>query len=203
LLERYARDERVWAVTGDNFQAGRLRGEGSYYFSKYNHCWGWASWARAWRHFDGNIEFWPTWRASPGWRSLHSDPVERRYWERILNRVHAGAIDSWAYPWTASVWYHGGLTATPNENLVSNIGFGVGATHTVTPDSPLAGLPVRALGPLRHPERVARDREADRFAFAHAFGGRSSRFSRSLRQAMKGLRDLSPWCRKPERGGVA
>lgn len=39
LLDRYAEDERVAAVTGDNFQEGNKRGEASYYFSKYNHVW--------------------------------------------------------------------------------------------------------------------------------------------------------------------
>ena len=44
LLEHYADNKHVWAITGDNFQNGQKRGEGSYYFSRYNHVWGWASW---------------------------------------------------------------------------------------------------------------------------------------------------------------
>jgi hypothetical protein len=64
LLERYAEDERVAVVTGNNFQNGRQRGEGSYYFSKYNHCWGWATWRRAWRHYRDDLPFWPEWRES-------------------------------------------------------------------------------------------------------------------------------------------
>ncbi len=203
LLERYARDERVWAVTGDNFQGGQERGTGSYYFSKYNHCWGWASWARAWRHFDGAVSFWPSWRSSRAWAVLHPDPVERRYWEGIFDRVHAGAIDSWAYPWTASIWYRRGLTATPNVNLVSNIGFGRDATHTTSPRSPLAGLALRELGPLRHPERVEADAKADRFAFDHAFGGRSQRFPRSLPQSVRSLWQLSTRSRWQWRGGAS
>ena len=46
LLMRYWDDSRVWCISGDNFQAGVWRGEGSYYFSRYNHCWGWATWRR-------------------------------------------------------------------------------------------------------------------------------------------------------------
>jgi hypothetical protein len=128
LLERYAEDERVSVITGDNFQRGLRRGDASYYFSRYNHCWGWASWRRSWRLYDGELSFWSDWKTSADWRERTPDTVERRYWEAIFDRVAHGEIDSWAYPWTASVWYHGGLTATPNVNLVTNIGFGEDAT---------------------------------------------------------------------------
>ncbi|MCP9858185.1 hypothetical protein [Cyanobium sp. Cruz-8H5] len=49
LLERYRQDTRVWAISGDNFQDGQWRGSGSDYFRHLPHCWGWASWRRAWR----------------------------------------------------------------------------------------------------------------------------------------------------------
>jgi hypothetical protein len=52
LLERYQHDEWVWCVSGNNFQDGRWWGDGSYYFSHYPHCWGWASWRRCWQYFD-------------------------------------------------------------------------------------------------------------------------------------------------------
>ncbi len=181
LLERYAEDERVAVVTGNNFQNGHRRGEASYYFSKYNHCWGWATWGRAWRHYQGDLPFWPEWRASEAWVRQTPDKVERAYWQRIFDCARAGQIDSWAYPWTACVWYHGGLTVTPNVNLVSNIGFGEDATHTTSATSALAGLPAHPLGDeLRHPAQVERDQAADRYAFDHTFGGRGQRFPWSL-----------------------
>jgi hypothetical protein len=119
---------------------------------------------------DPEITFWDTWRRSEEWRSTVPDPVERRYWERAFNRVRN--VDTWDYQWLASTWYRGGLTATPNVNLVSNIGFGPEALHTTTDaTSPLANLPVAPLGPLTHPSDVTVDVEADRFVFDHAFGG--------------------------------
>lgn len=176
LLERYAEDERVSVITGDNFQRGRRRGDASYYFSRYNHCWGWASWRRAWRLYDGELGFWPDWKTSADWRERIPDAVERRYWEGVFDRVARGEIDSWAYPWTASVWYRGGLTATPNVNLVSNIGFGSDSTHTASVDSPLAGMATAAIGELRHPESIKQVAEADRYIFDHTFDGRFRRF---------------------------
>lgn len=176
LLDRYATDERVWVITGDNFQKGVKRGEASYYFSRYNHVWGWASWRRAWQKSDMHMRFWPKWKNSAAWKKFWRDPVERRYWEIILDRMYRGKFTTWDYPWTASVWYYGGLTATPNVNLVSNIGFGQDATHTDDKGHPLANMTANAIGEVRHPTVVEQDVDADRFCFDHVFGGRSFRF---------------------------
>lgn len=174
LLDFYENDERVSVITGNNFQNGRRHGNAAYYFSKYNHCWGWASWRRAWRHYCGDLPFWPEWKRSSDWLKKTPDKVEQRYWSNIFESVRRNEIDSWAYPWTASVWYHGGLTATPNVNLVTNIGFGHDATHTVSTASK-EGLPEHSLGPLTHPAKVEQHKKADRYAFNHHFGGMQQR----------------------------
>jgi len=88
----------------------------------------------------------------------------------LLDRVKRGEIDTWDYQWTACVWYHGGLTATPNVNLVTNIGFGPDATHTVTSGDE-EGLPIYPLGELTHPKKVEQNVSADRHVFNHNFGG--------------------------------
>ena len=170
LLVRYAEDIRVWVVTGNNFQDGKKRGEAAYYFSKYNHCWGWATWRRAWQHYRVDMPFWPAWRDSAGWLNKTSDRAERDTWTNTFDRVYRGEIDTWDYQWTACVWYYGGLTATPNVNLVTNIGFGPDATHTVT-NNDQAGLPVFPLGRLTHPQKIEANAHADRWVFDHNFGG--------------------------------
>lgn len=180
LLNRYAEDERIAVVTGDNFQNGRQRGDASYYFSKFNHCWGWATWRRAWRQYQGDMPFWPEWSASVAWIRHTPDKIERRYWENVFERVCAGQIDSWAYPWTGSVWYHGGLTATPNVNLVSNIGFGVDCTHTADENSPQANMGTSMLGPLSHPCLIEQDKQADHFVFEYTLGGQHHRWKSKL-----------------------
>lgn len=180
LLERYAEDERVWVVTGNNFQNGHKRGDAAYYFSKYNHVWGWATWRRAWQQYRGDLSFWPEWKKSADWRKKLPDAVERRYWHVIFDKVWAGAIETaWDYPWTASVWHGEGLTATPNVNLVTNIGIGPDATHTVATTGQ-DGVPVQPLGPLTHPARVEKDRHADRYVFDHHFGGIHQRLLRRI-----------------------
>jgi len=192
MLDYYRDDERVDVITGNNFQNGQQRGTASYYFSKYNHCWGWASWRRVWRHYQGDLSFWPDWKQSDEWRSHCPDKVERHYWEKTFDQVHAGGIDSWAYPWTACVWKHGGLTVTPNVNLVTNIGFGVDATHTCDPNGHQANMPVAALPEIVHLAVAVQDRVADRYVFDHHFGGKwlcwPWRWIRLLARALRRLK---------------
>ena len=176
LLDRFSKDQRITTISGNNFQNGEWRGDASYFFSKYYHCWGWASWRRAWKYYQGDINFWPKWKKSKDWFSYLPDKVERRYWQKIFDRVHAGQIDSWAYPWTASIWYKGGLTITPNINLVSNIGFGNDATHTISESSKLSKIKVDSLGKIKHPKNIERNIEADTFTFNYVFEGKNLRF---------------------------
>jgi hypothetical protein len=180
LLNKYKDDNRISVITGDNFQQGNRRGNYSYYFSIYPHCWGWATWKRSWLINDSSISFWPRFKVSKQWAELLIDKVERSYWEGIFDRIHYCQFEStWDYQWLASVWYHGGLTATPNVNLVSNIGFGMDGTHTIT-QKEQDGLPTCSLGPLTHPTDVAKDQIADRYVFDHEFGGYWHRMPRRL-----------------------
>lgn len=176
LLDRYSKDERVSVITGNNFQNGIRRGDASYYFSKYNHCWGWASWRRAWKNYKNLISFWPVWKKSSNWLKYIPDKVERKYWENIFNLVHINKIDSWAYPWMASVWFKNGLTITPKVNLVKNIGFNEYATHTTDKNSKFANIPTMELSYIRHSKKVAIDIEADKFCFDNHYGGKYLRF---------------------------
>ena len=59
LLARYRDDQRVMMISGNNFQMGRKWTPCSYYFSRFFHCWGWATWRRAWKHYDIDMGLWP------------------------------------------------------------------------------------------------------------------------------------------------
>ena len=89
-------------------------------------------------------------------------------------------IDSWAYPWTINVWHKNGLTVTPNVNLVSNIGFGLNATHTKNKNSRSNNIPTQKIGVLKHPKIVQRYLEADRYTFDNHFNGKHLRYPYNL-----------------------
>ena len=180
LLEYYREDSRIWCISGNNFQDGHLRGDGSYYFSFYPHCWGWASWRRCWKHYDGEMTHWPRLRDSGLLETVFRNPQERSYWIGIWDRLHKDNFpDSWAYRWTLSCIAMGGLTALPNRNLVSNIGFGPDATHTT--DDRKTHLMQEGSSNWYHPTFVIVDREADSYTFYHYIAGKLLRYKSSLR----------------------
>ncbi len=187
MLDRYENDERIWVASGSNFQNGKRRGDASYYFSRFNHCWGWATWRRAWQQNEPQMSFWPQWKQSQEWKAMWPHRRMRSYWEEIFDRMYREEIDSWAYSWKASAWYHGGLTATPNVNLVSNIGFGPEATHTQV-ESPVSRLQVASLGPIVHPERVEVHKKADNFTYWFAFKGRRQGFKKQVIRSVTKLK---------------
>ncbi len=176
LLSRYEFNERIWQITGNNFQYGKTIGKDSYYFSKYNHIWGWATWKRAWENFDEKITFWPELKSSSRWRNLFYDQTERKYWETILDSVYNREFMSWDYAWTASVWNKNALTATPNVNLVSNIGFGSDATNTKSKRSKDSRLSTSSIFELSHPNEIEFNPLTDVRVFNRHFGGNFYRF---------------------------
>ena len=52
LLERYRHDTRVGIISGNNFVYPKIKTDYSYYFSRYPHIWGWATWRRSWEKYD-------------------------------------------------------------------------------------------------------------------------------------------------------
>ena len=178
LLERYRHDERVMVISGNNFQDGQQRTLYSYYFSKYNHCWGWATWKRAWQYWEFNAKAWLDFRNNGLIQFVGDTPEEVTFWTGIFNRLFLeDAIDTWDYPWTFVCFSQNGLTALPKVNLVSNIGFGEGATHTTGKGHKSANMAIEALGTIIHPPYIVRHQEADKYTFDYYFGGNLMRQS--------------------------
>jgi hypothetical protein len=168
LLNNYKEDSRIWCISGSNFQEGRWRGDGSYYFSRYNHCWGWASWRRCWQHYDPEMRCWPQLRDSGYVSSLFDTKAETLYWTNIWDRLVAeGQPDTWDYQWTFTCLINSGLTILPNGNLVRNIGFGADATHTKGEQH--FAKTWNAPPELVHPSFVLRDKDADAYTFDNAY----------------------------------
>lgn len=171
LLEYYREDARIWCISGDNFQDGQWRGDGSYYFSNYNHCWGWATWRRAWQNYDHDLANWGKFRDGQYLNSILDSELEVNYWHNIFEQLYKiGEPNTWDYPWTFTCWQNSALTILPNVNLVSNIGFRSDGTH-LTSESKFANLQVKDIIEIRHPSFVVRDKVADQYTFDNHFGG--------------------------------
>lgn len=133
MLEMYAHDERIMSVCGTKIFPHDV-GE-SFFFSRYNNCWGWATWARAWKHYDDKFE-----RHTPlGFirqiRSFLGTYRAAFYWLFRQKQVLAGKKSSWAYCWSISGFLNKGVHVIPGQNLVLNVGFDEQSTHTTHVES--------------------------------------------------------------------
>ncbi len=164
LLQHYREDERVMIVSGTNTLKGRGATPYSYWFSRVPHCGAWATWRRAWRHFDMEMTLWPELRDTGFLHEMMGDEDAVAFLTRVFDRAHANPADIhyWDFQWLFACWAQNGFCAVPATNLISNIGFGDHGTHHKDPDHPYSNLPTTPMGfPLRHPPYVMRDRELD------------------------------------------
>lgn len=169
LLERYADDARVMTIGGDNFQFGRRASGESYYFSRYHHLWGFATWGRAWKLYDVDMKLWPALRGTSFLLDVIGNEWGVRYWTKVFDDVYEKRFDVWDAQWGFAAWANSTLGIVPGVNLISNIGFGAGAT-TTKDRNPVAELPTQAMEfPLRHPSCMIRNFEADQVTFANIF----------------------------------
>lgn len=126
-LVHYQDQERIFQVSGHMFPVTLADGSGPV-FLPFTTTWGWATWRRAWRHFDPQAS---------GYQSLTNDRALRRRFDlngsypyfRMLRRQLEGQLDSWGILWYLSVFRCGGITVYPRQSLVANEGFDGSGTH--------------------------------------------------------------------------
>tara|TARA_B100000780_G_C21087931_1_gene438335 strand:- start:72 stop:1034 length:963 start_codon:yes stop_codon:yes gene_type:complete len=173
MLKKYQDKNNIHVISGSNFQKSNIIGKGDYYISKYAHCWGWATWKRAWKNYDNELSFWSTLKKSQNWKKLHENKLEKKYWTKILDKVQKKKIDSWAYVWQATIWNNNGVTITPNKNLVKNIGFNENATHTIsTKKTNKFNFSEEMNVEIEEPVSEEINKDADRFVFNSHFNGK-------------------------------
>lgn len=165
VLDRYRDDERVMHISGCTYRAEAWDTDYSYFFSRYPACWGWATWARAWKHFDIHCADWPKLRGTGFLTDVLGEPAVEAYWGSRFdeaNRAEPG-LHFWDYQWAFACWANSGLAVCPRRNLISNIGTGDGATHTTSNHTETMALPTFEVTlPLQHPANVLHNTDLDR-----------------------------------------
>lgn len=194
LLDRHGADPRVMAISGDGFPAalGGPAVEHSYWFTRYCHVWGWATWRRAWAHYDAVAH-----RPDDAWldAALHRafpGPLglpDRVFWRRWMARCYEGPTATWDAPWCVAIMAAGGLCICPDRNLVTNIGADAEGTN-ISESNRFCGLPTTPMAfPMSHPAAVERHRAADRWTADHIYSGPlPERLGRTWRQVKRDLR---------------
>lgn len=164
VLERFGTQARLGSICAMNVLGPKAPQEVSYFFSRFNLCWGWATTRKAWNHYDASMSAWPELRGSSWLKELGLTPVEQHYWRTLFDDAHdsrPGSLDSWAVIWMYSCWRQRLCHAIPHTNLVCNVGFDAESTHTGglghTEQPPM--LPMEE--PITHPDRMVWNDRAD------------------------------------------
>lgn len=174
LLERYRDDDRIGMISGDNFLPADLPCPDSYYYSRYVHVWGWASWRRAWKSYDFPLSTLHTAESRNFFVDQFEFPEVGHYFRDKLVEISEGRLDTWDFQVSYSFLANSLLAVMPSRNLVSNIGFGPAATHTFDETSTMSRLAAHEPDhPLRHPPFIIPWRSADRYTEREVYGIRA------------------------------
>ncbi len=166
MLKYYVDNEQVMHISGNNFQNGKRKFNSSYYFSHYSHSWGWATWKRAWAKNDFELQ-----KLEEYLRRHNNDKNsdEFAHFSDLFKKLGQDQIKHiWDYQWLFTLWFYRGLAVLPNINLVSNMGFGNDATHTIS-ESKFSKMMISEMKQIIHPKVIKRDIKADNYTFRTMF----------------------------------
>jgi len=182
LLIKYKSDERVMHIGGLHFLSPSQTPDYSYYFSQYPHIWGWATWRRAWNHYDrqmGELESFLEVKLN----KCFTSEKQRRHLSEHLNLTKSGRINTWDYQWFYSVLNSDGLAITSTKNMVINLGFSNQSTHVFLKDSYREGyLDVGMPFPMIHPETTTVEFRLDYLEFRNVYSRDVRRLYRLVRE---------------------
>ncbi len=156
LLIKYQSDDRIGMISGTNHTDYKPVKD-SYIFSKYKGCWGWATWKRAWKNMDFEMD----WLNSPSKeiiiKNMGFGKDSVTHWNNAIKSIQNKSVSSWDWQWYFSLASQGQLCIFPKVNLVSNIGFGEDATHTFGDPKEVFIKTKEIPFPLHHPQYILVD----------------------------------------------
>ncbi len=170
MLERYAEDPRVMHISGRGVFKRLPATNESYYFTRSLSCWGWATWARAWKLLDWDLKAWPALRSTDHLTEAFVTDNAAKYYLKVfdeLEKTPREARDK-DYIWILTCLANAGLGIRPYKNLIEYIGFDEDATDRALMAAMRKhiDIPVQGLNdPIIDPPYVVRNRTADKFTY--------------------------------------
>lgn len=165
LLPRYARIDRIMEITSRN-HSYRTDIPNSYVYSYHEYCWGWASWARAWKKMDMTMSAVPKLTYRRLWKRYKTIEglIRMHYWKSGYKNINT--LNSWATRWNLCIQVNDGLTIIPGVNLSKNIGTDGGVHYKDGDVDPYANLSIGKLEwPLLYDDTLIVDKEQARMDY--------------------------------------
>jgi len=126
-LTKYANEDKVMHIGAYMFELGDKKLPETF-FSRIATSWGWATWARAWKDFEPDIDTLLKQFDKPKINRFSIDGT-MNFWKQMLE-FKTGKNNSWAIRWYASIFLKGGLSLNPSHSLVHNIGHDGTGVHS-------------------------------------------------------------------------
>ena len=130
LLEKYKYDMRVFIISGYNKQNEWEKQTNDYFFSNFGGIWGWASWRRAWKHYDVKMSDIKDFIDQNNFEKQLGKRIGSLRQNTIYSNIILKNVDTWDYQWGYTRHKNNGLACVPKCSLIENIGYGDDATHT-------------------------------------------------------------------------
>ncbi len=159
-LEFYRDMPKVMHIAGSNLSIKGGAANDSVYFSRLTNIWGWATWKRAWSFYDPDMKRFEEFSTGHYLDDIIKDDSLKKRYIKLFRKIYNG-VDTWDFQWTYTNILYGGLSVIPNYNLITNIGFGNNATHSIDPNNPLANLPLEKFEFTGFRKDLVVDKEAE------------------------------------------
>jgi hypothetical protein len=185
-LERYRYQDKVMQISGYGYPVKDMETLPETFFFRVANSWGWATWDRAWSHFNSDIN-----NLTDDFTAeqIHQFSIEGKenFWKQV-KEFKAGKINSWAIRWYASVFKNNGLVLYPRNSLTQNIGNDGSGTHTAAETTYQVVLANKKI--TQFPQEIqehAQAYQSIKYFYAHRKG---SLLQRGIRFAKKKLNEL-------------
>ena len=126
-LNRYATEEKVMHIGAYMYPLAENNLPETFFYRAAS-SWGWATWARAWKDFEPDIDKLIPQFSMSAIRQFSIDGT-MNFWRQV-QEFKAGKNNSWAIRWYASVFLKGGLALNPAKSLINNIGNDGSGVHS-------------------------------------------------------------------------
>ncbi len=182
-LETYKDEPKVGHIQACDFTQDSSLPET--FLIKWTGSWGWATWERAWKHFN------------PNGKALLEELEQRKLtytfdfngkygFTRMLRRQIEGKNNSWAIRWNASLFLKDILSLNVGRSLVQNEGFDGSGTNCgggglYASNLHLAPLPVQKISPIE-------ENKAARQAFVRYYARTNSFWAKAIRRIKRTLK---------------
>lgn len=169
LLEKYKNNERIMHIAGMTYVEGD-ENKSSYNFCRTGGIWGWASWRRAWNLYELEMETFPKAMEENILDDLFfGEESIKEFYINMFKKAYKNT-HTWDYQWTYTKIINNSINIMPSKNLVKNIGFGEGATHTTKANKKYQEMTISNLKfPLLHPKFIVINKKFDHNNFNFHF----------------------------------